>query len=132
MLQHPTSGVHPFPQRPRASRVDRRTHAIPENYAADKAFQGPLGWPPGRGVFFIPTSASGLNAVEGFPSALTRRWSKAQSVQGVTDLQSAIFTRTQYTREHDDAPKPFVWTAPPTPYSPKPAAYLDLPFALVR
>jgi hypothetical protein len=90
-----TSGVHPFPQRPRASRVDRLTHAIPENYAADKASQGQLGRPPGRWVFFIPTSASGLNAVEGFPSTLTRRCPKRRV------FKASPICKVRYLREHN-------------------------------
>jgi transposase len=56
---------------------------------------------------FTPTSASWLNAVEGFFSALTRRRLRRGVFGSVPDLQDAI---TRYTRDHNKTPKPFVWT----------------------
>ena len=57
---------------------------------------------------FTPTSASWLNAVEGFFSILTRRRLERGIFKSVADLETAI---THYIREHN-RPKPFVWTKP--------------------
>ena len=59
---------------------------------------------------FTPTSASWLNAVEGFFSALTRRRLKRGVFQGVVDLQAAI---NRYIADHNRDPRPFTWTADP-------------------
>ena len=56
---------------------------------------------------FTPTSASWLNAVETFFSALTRRRLKRGVFRSIVDLQAAI---NRYIAEHNDDPKPFVWT----------------------
>ena len=63
-----------------------------------------------RWVFhFTPTSASWLNAVEGFFSALTRRRLKRGVFHSIADLQAAI---NRYIAEHNDDPRPFTWTKP--------------------
>jgi transposase len=59
---------------------------------------------------FTPTSASWLNAVEGFFSALTRRRLKRGVFCSLVDLQAAI---NRYVAEHNKHPKPFTWTADP-------------------
>jgi transposase len=59
---------------------------------------------------FTPTSASWLNAVEGFFSALTRRRLKCGVFRSIVDLHAAI---NRYLAEHNDDPKPFTWTADP-------------------
>jgi transposase len=56
---------------------------------------------------FTPTSASWLNAVEGFFSTLSRRRLKRGAFCSVVDLQAAI---NHYIREHNGKPRPFVWT----------------------
>ena len=56
---------------------------------------------------FTPTSASRLNAGEGFFSILTRRRLEHGIFKSVADLETAI---THYIREHNKTPKPFVWT----------------------
>ncbi len=56
---------------------------------------------------FTPTSASWLNAVEGFFSVLTRRRLKRGTFHSIVDLQAAI---NRYIDEHNNDPKPFVWT----------------------
>ncbi|MCJ2044484.1 IS630 family transposase, partial [Methylobacterium sp. J-078] len=58
---------------------------------------------------WTPTSASWLNAVEGFSSALTRRRIQRGTSTGVVDLQVAI---NRYIPEHTRSPKPFIWTKP--------------------
>ncbi len=58
---------------------------------------------------FTPTSASWLNAVEGFFSALSRRRLRRGTFTGVVDLQAAI---KRYIAEHNQSPRPFLWTKP--------------------
>ena len=84
-------------------------HAIADNYAAHKhpKVRAWLARHP-RWVFhFTPTSASWLNAVETFFSALTRRRLKRGVFRSIADLHAAI---NRYIAEHNDDPKPFVWT----------------------
>jgi hypothetical protein len=59
-----------------------------------------------------PTSASWLNAVEGFFAKLTRRRLKRGVFKGIADLQAAINRFLQETNANAN-PKPFVWTADP-------------------
>jgi len=59
---------------------------------------------------FTPTSASWLNAVEGFFAKLTRRRLKRGVFRSVADLQAAI---NRFVEETNSNPKPFVWTADP-------------------
>ena len=59
---------------------------------------------------FTPTSASWLNAVEGFFAKLTRRRLKRGVFTGIADLQAAI---NRFLQETNANPKPFVWTADP-------------------
>ena len=86
-------------------------HVILDNYAAHKhpKVMAWLARHP-RWVFhFTPTSASWLNAVEGFFSALTRRRLKRGVFHSIVDLQAAI---NRYIEEHNGDPKPFRWTKP--------------------
>ena len=59
---------------------------------------------------FTPTSASWLNAVEGFFAKLTRRRLKRGVFRSVVDLQAAI---NRFIEENNADPKPFIWTANP-------------------
>jgi len=59
---------------------------------------------------FTSTSASWLNAVEGFFAILTKRRLKRGVFQGVVDLQATI---NRFVADHNQQPKPFVWTADP-------------------
>jgi hypothetical protein len=59
---------------------------------------------------FTPTSASWLNAVEGFFAELTRRRLQRGVFHSVADLKAAI---TGFLAETNSDPKPFVWTADP-------------------
>ena len=59
---------------------------------------------------FTPTSASWLNAVEGFFAKLTRQRLKRGVFRSVIDLQVAI---NRFVAETNVDPKPFVWTADP-------------------
>ena len=83
--------------------------AIVDNYATHK-HPKVLAWlarHPRWTFHFTPTSASWINAVEGFFSALTRRRIRRGTFASVVDLQAAI---NRYIEEHNDDPKPFVWT----------------------
>jgi len=84
-------------------------HAIADNYAAHKhpKVRAWLARHPRWTFHFTPTSASWLNAVETFFSALTRRRLKRGVFHSIVDLQAAI---NRYIAEHNDDPKPFVWT----------------------
>ncbi len=70
------------------------------------------GWPGTRAGPSIsrPTSASWLNAVEGFFAKLTNRRLKRGVFHSLVDLQAAI---NRYLAEHNQSPRPFVWTADP-------------------
>jgi len=86
-------------------------HAILDNYATHKhpKVRAWLARNP-RWVFhFTPTSGSWLNAVENFFSSLTRRRIRRGVFKSIVDLQAAI---NRYLNEHNDDPKPFVWTKP--------------------
>ena len=96
------------------AQVPRRKaiHAIVDNYATHKhpkvcewLIQHP------RWTFhFTPTSASWLNAVEGFFAKLTKRRLTRGVFRSVADLEAAI---NRFVAETNDDPKPFVWTADP-------------------
>jgi transposase len=58
---------------------------------------------------FTPTSGSWINAVETFFSALTRKRLRRGVFYSIVDLQAAI---KRYLKEHNNDPKPFVWTKP--------------------
>jgi hypothetical protein len=59
---------------------------------------------------FTPTSASWLNAAEGFFARLTRRRLQRGVFHSLVDLQAAI---NRFLTDHNQSPKPFVWTADP-------------------
>jgi transposase len=84
-------------------------HVILDNYATHK-HPKVLAWlerHPRWSFHFTPTSASWLNAVETFFSALTRRRLRRGVFRSIVDLQAAI---NRYIAEHNDDPKPFTWT----------------------
>ncbi len=84
-------------------------HAIADNYATHKhpKVRAWLARHPRWTFHFTPTSASWINAVEGFFSALTRRRLKRGVFHSIVDLQAAI---NRYIAEHNQHPKPFIWT----------------------
>ena len=85
---------------------------ILDNYASHK-HPKVLAWlarHPRWTFHFTPTSGSWLNAVEGFFAKLTRRRLKRGVFHSLVDLQAAI---NRYLAEHNQSPKPFVWTADP-------------------
>jgi len=87
-------------------------HAIVDNYATHKhpKVRAWLASHPRWAFHFTPTSASWLNAVEGFFAKLTRRRLKRGVFRSVVDLQAAI---NRFVEETNADPKPFVWTADP-------------------
>jgi transposase len=95
----------------RAVPAGKVIHAIVDNYATHK-HPKVLEWLADhpRWVFhFTPKSASWINAVEGFFSAITRRRIRRGVFKSVAELQDAI---ARYIRQHNKAAKPFVWTKP--------------------
>ena len=86
-------------------------HVILDNYGSHKhpRVRAWLARHPRWSFHFTPTSASWLNAVEGFFSALTRRRLQRGTFTGVVDLQVAI---NRYIVEHNRSPRPFIWTKP--------------------
>lgn len=87
-------------------------HAIVDNYAAHKHSKV-LEWlanHPRWTFHFTPTSASWLNAVEGFFSIITRSKIRRGVFKSVADLEDAI---KRYIKAHNKNSKPFLWTATP-------------------
>src|SRR3982075_3512348 len=87
-------------------------HAIVDNYATHK-HPKVCQWldrHPRWTFHFTPTSASWLNAVEGFFAILTKRRLKRGVFRSVADLQAAI---NRFLEEHNQQSKPFPWTADP-------------------
>jgi len=85
-------------------------HAIADNYATHK-HPNVLAWladHPRWTFHFTPTSASWLNAVEGFFSTITRRKIRRGVFKSVADIEDAI---KRYIKAHNKKSKPFVWTA---------------------
>jgi len=87
-------------------------HVILDNYAAHKHpnVRAWLARHPRFVFHYTPTSASWLNAVEGFFAKLTKRRLKRGVFRSLVDLQAAI---KRFLAETNQDPKPFVWTANP-------------------
>jgi transposase len=87
-------------------------HAILDNYATHKHpnVRQWLARHPRWTFHFTPTSASWLNAVEGFFAKLTKRRLKRGVFRSLDDLKTAI---DRFLAETNTNPKPFVWTAKP-------------------
>src|SRR5215204_6487156 len=87
-------------------------HAIMDNYAAHKhpKVRAWLARHPRWTFHFTPTSASWLNAVEGFFAKLTKRRLKRGVFGSPVELQAAI---NRFLAETNGDPRPFVWTARP-------------------
>jgi transposase len=88
-------------------------HAIVDNDATRKhpKVRGWLARHPCWTFRFTPTSASWLNAVEGFFAKLTRRRLQRGVFRSVDDLKAAI---NRFVAETNADPRPFVWTADPS------------------
>ena len=87
-------------------------HAIVDNYATQKhpKVRRWLAMHPRWTFHFTPTSASWLNAVEGFFAKLTNRRLKRGVFRSVAELEAAI---DRFLAETNANPTPFVWTARP-------------------
>ena len=97
------------------AQVPRRKeiHAIVDNYATHKHPEVRKWLTKHRRwtFHFTPTSASWLNAVEGFFAKLTNRRLKRGVFRSVDELEDAI---NCFIAETNADPKPFVWTARPS------------------
>jgi transposase len=87
-------------------------HAILDNYAVHKhsKVRAWLARHPRWTFHFTPTSASWLNAVEGFFAKLSRRKLQRGVFHSVVALQSAV---NDFVEKHNQSPKPFVWRTDP-------------------
>jgi transposase len=96
----------------RETPAGRELHLIVDNDATHKhpKVQAWLGRHPRFHFHFAPTSASWLDAVEGFFAKLTRQRLQRGVFKGIVDLQAAI---NRYLVETNENPKPFTWTADP-------------------
>jgi transposase len=92
--------------------ASRLIHVILDNYGSHKhpKVRTWLARHPRWTFHFTPTSASWLNAVEGFFAKLTRRRLQRGVFYSLIDLQAAI---NRYLAEHNRCPTPFTWTADP-------------------
>jgi transposase len=87
-------------------------HAIADNYATHK-HPKVCEWlvrHPRWTFHFTPTSASWLNAVEGYFAKLTRRRLKRGVFRSIVELQAAI---KRFLAETNADPRPFCWTKCP-------------------
>jgi transposase len=93
--------------------ADREVHLIVDNYATHKhpKVKRWLRRHPRFHPHFTPTSASWLNMVERFFRELTQQRIRRGVFHSVADLESALQTHIE---EHNQNPKPFIWTAKAT------------------
>ena len=89
--------------------ADLDLHVIVDNYATHKheKVKQWLNHHPRFHMHFIPTSSSWLNVVEGFFRNLDQKRLKRDAFRSVPQLIDAIMG---YIRNHNDDPKPIVWT----------------------
>jgi transposase len=92
--------------------VGKVVHVILDNYAAHKhpKVMRWLGRHPRFVFHFTPTSASWLNAVEGFFAKLAKRRLKRGVFHSLVALQEAI---NRFIAEANAGPRPFCWTKDP-------------------
>jgi len=92
--------------------IGKIVHVILDNYATHKhpKVRAWLQRHPRFVFHYTPTSASWLNAVEGFFAKLTKRRLKRGVFGSIVDLQAAI---NRFLDETNDNPRPFTWTADP-------------------
>jgi transposase len=89
---------------------DRELHLIVDNYSAHK-HPDVLAWlerHPRFHLHFTPTSASWANMVERFFRDITDQRIRRGVFRSVAELEQAI---ADYLAQHNQAPKPFIWTA---------------------
>lgn len=89
---------------------DLAVHLICDNYSTHKhpTVKNWLAKHPRFQCHFTPTSSSWLNMVERFFRDLTTKRLRRGIFHSVEDLITSI---TRYLETHNDAPKPFIWTA---------------------
>jgi transposase len=90
----------------------KAVHAIIDNYAAHK-HPKVMEWldrHPNFVFHFTPTSASWLNAVEGFFAKLTKQRLKRGIFRSLDELKAAIH---RFLADTNQNPKPFTWTKDP-------------------
>jgi transposase len=92
-----------------ATPEDKQLHLIADNYATHKhpKVQRWLKRHPRFHMHFTPTSSSWLNMVERFFRDLTQRRLRRGVFRDVIELVTAI---DDYVDQHNDHPKPFIWT----------------------
>src|SRR5271168_177560 len=90
----------------------KQIHAIVDNYATHKhpKVREWLVRHPRWTFHFTPTSASRLNAVEGYFAKLTKRRLKRGVFRSIVELQAAI---KRFLAETNADPRPFRWTKSP-------------------
>jgi transposase len=88
---------------------DKRLHLIVDNYATHKhaTVQKWLAKHPRFSMHFTPTSASWMNMVERFFRDITTQRLRRGVFTSVPELVTAI---DQYIANHNQHPKPFIWT----------------------
>ncbi len=94
----------------RETPTNKHVHLIVDNYATHKhaAVQRWLARHPRFHVHFTPTSASWLNMIERFFRDLTCNRLRRESFPSVEHLVATI---RGYIAQHNQEPKPFIWTA---------------------
>ncbi len=88
---------------------DQEIHIILDNYGTHKHAKV-MEWIERQGrvyLHFTPTSASWLNLVERFFSALTRKRIRRGVFHSVADLEKCM---KEYIGSHNESPRPLVWT----------------------
>src|SRR5437667_4847682 len=98
-------------------KIDRQTartraiHLILDNYGTHKhpTVKTWMVEHPRFHFHFTPTGASWLNLVERFFAEITRKRIRRGTFRSVPALIAAI---RAYVREHNNHPRPFIWTAP--------------------
>lgn len=90
--------------------AERQIHLIADNYSTHKhpKVKSWLRRHPRFHMHFTPTSCSWLNMVERFFRDLTENRLRRGVFRSVEELITAI---DEYIAHHNDAPKPFIWTA---------------------
>ena len=89
---------------------DKQIHLIVDNYATHKHAEVKRWLQRNKRfhVHFTPTSASWLNMVERFFRDLTAKRIRRGVFRSVKQLTAAI---EDYMAQHNQQPKPFIWTA---------------------
>jgi transposase len=93
-----------------ATPADKQLHLIVDNYATHKhpKVRQWLKRHPRFHIHFTPTSASWLNMIERFFRDLTVNRLRRGVFRDVMELVQAI---DDYVDQHNESPKPFIWTA---------------------